>query len=87
MLFFCVFFRFSTFSSELSSAYASQYVPAPDVEGLGENVQEFQWFIFAFFTSWLMSVLLTAPLTYIVMIQKDIYFDGPSDFGKIHVCC
>ena len=72
-------------ASELSKAYASQYVPKPDVEGLGENVQEFQWFILAFVSSWLISVLVTTPLTYIAMVLKDTCFGDASDIGKMHV--
>ena len=57
----------------------------PDIRGLGENVKEFEWFIFAFFSSWLMSLLFWTPLIYWAMIIKDTQWDGLSERGKIHV--
>ena len=48
-------------------------------------MKEFEWFILAFLSSWLMSIFISTPLIYILMELKDIYWDGLSDRGKIHV--
>ena len=77
---------FFGFVSDLTSAYSKQYKPKPKVEGLGENVTEFEVFLIAFFSSWLISILIWQPMSYLALVIIDFKFNQASDFGKMHVC-
>ena len=80
-----VFDSFVCKNSELSNKYSEKYIPKPEIEGLGENVTEFTVFLVSFIGSWLLSLLIWQPLSYIIFVIIDFKFRDPSTFGKMHV--
>ena len=53
--------------TDITAAYSKDYIPAPKIEGLG-NVSEFEVFLVAFCSSWLLSILFWQSLSYLALV-------------------